>query len=162
MVNKAVSNTGPILHLTEINFIKAFDIFSIILIPQAVASELRKRKAAVPSKVKIYEVKGEWKDMVKILTNQNDLDLGESFAIALSLQEKANYFLTDDLDARSVAREYNLEVHGTVGIILRAFRNGIIDKKNAIEMINRLHSISSLFITRDLTESIIKEINDYK
>ncbi len=44
MADNAVSNTGPILHLTEINLIKVLDIFSSVFIPEEVAEELRKIK----------------------------------------------------------------------------------------------------------------------
>jgi len=55
--------------------------------------------------------------------------LGEAQAIAPALQLKADYFLTDDLDARTVSTIHSIEAHGTAGIILRAFREKIIDKK---------------------------------
>jgi predicted nucleic acid-binding protein len=162
MANKAVSNTGPILHLTEINFTKSLNIFSVVLIPEEVAKELNKNKTQIPNKIKILNLKPERKDAVKVLTNQYNLNLGESEAITLALQEKIDYFLTDDLDARTVAPIYHLEVHGTIGIILRAFRERIIDKKTAIEKIHDIHTNSSLFITNDLIEQIIRAIKEYK
>ena len=162
MVNKAISNTGPILHLSEIKLINALNIFSKILIPREVASELKKSKVDIPKKIETKDLKSEWKDFVKILTNQKDLDLGEAEAISLTLQEKGDFFLTDDLEARIIAKEYYIEVHGTVGIILRAFREKILDKQNAIEKINALYKDSSLFITNDLVKHIIDEINHFK
>ena len=161
MASRVVSNTGPILHLTEIDFINVFNTFSHIFIPEEVANELRKNKVIIPKKIKVITIKSEFKDIVKILTNQHNLDLGEAQAISLTMQEKSDYFLTDDLDAREVAKSYNLEVHGTIGIILRAFREKIIDKKTAIEKINDSHTKSSLFITKDLIEQTIRAINGF-
>jgi predicted nucleic acid-binding protein len=158
---KAVSNTGPIIHLTEINLIKAFDIFSQIIIPEEVEKELKNNQIVISRKIKIRRLLPDFKDRVKILTNQENLDLGEAFAIVLAMQENADYFLTDDLDARNVAVKYNLEVHGTIGIILRAFKNKIIDKKTAIEKVNDLYSKSSLFITRDLIQQVINAIEEF-
>ena len=66
------------------------------------------------------------------------------------------------MEARIVAKEYNLEVHGTVGIILRAFRERKIDKAMAIEKVRELKSKSSLFITQDLIEEIITSIKEFK
>jgi len=80
----------------------------------------------------------------------------------LALQEKADYFLTDDLDARTVANVHGVEAHGTVGIILRAFREKIISKEKAIEKLNGLYAISSLFITKDLIDHIVKSINEFE
>ncbi len=158
MANKAVSNTGPIIHLTEINLLEAFNVFSQTLIPEEVEKELGISKTAIPKKIKVLKILPEFKDRIKILSNQENIDLGEAFAIVLTMQEKADYFLADDLDARSVAIKYNIEVHGTVGIILRAFREKIIDKKTAIEKINELYHKSSLFITKDLVNEVINSI----
>jgi predicted nucleic acid-binding protein len=162
MENKAVSDKGPIIHLSEINLIKAFDIFSMVAIPEEVEKELKNSKITIFNKIKILKLSPDFKDKVKILTNQENLDLGEAFAIVLAMQEKTDYFLTDDLDARNVAIKYNLEVHGTIGIILRAFREKIIEKKTAMERVNELYSKSSLFITKDLVENVLKAIEDFK
>jgi len=161
MENKAVSNTGPIVHLTEINLLKALNIFSNIIIPEEVASELKKNNTPIPSKVKITKIISTNKDTVKLLTNQKNLDLGEAEAIALSIQEKPRIFLTDDLEARNVSKELGIKTHGTVGIILRAFKEKIIDKSKAIEKIKSLHSSSSLFITSDLIDKVISSINEF-
>ena len=162
MGNKAVSDTGPIIHLNEINLINSFDIFSELIIPEEVERELKSNKIPIFKKIKILKLSPDLKDKIKILTNQENLDLGEAFAIVLAMQEKADYFLTDDLNARNIAIKYNLQVHGTVGIILRAFREKIIDKKTAIEKVNELHAKSSLFITKDLVDSILIAIEEFK
>ena len=162
MENKAVSDTGPILHLTEINLTIALTIFSSILIPEAVETELNKNKIPIPKKIKTIRLKPEWKDISKAISNNNNIDLGESEAIALALQEKASYLLTDDLAARNAAKSFNIEVHGSVGIILRAYREKLFNKKAAIEKVNELHRSSSLFITSDLINEIVKAINEFK
>lgn len=162
MGNKAVSNTGPLLHLAEINLVKALNVFLHILIPHEVEHELRKNKIALPSKIKVLALENEFKDKSKLFINQYDLDLGEAEAIALALQERADYFLTDDLDARQVAKDFHLEVHGSIGIILRAFREKIINKEIAIEKIKELKTKSSLFITQDSIDEMIKAIQDFK
>src|SRR3989344_6978127 len=112
MGNKAVSDTGPIIHLNEINLINSFDIFSELIIPEEVERELKSNKIPIFKKIKISKLSPDLKDKIKILTNQENLDLGEAFAIVLAMQEKADYFLTDDLNARNIAIKYNLQVHG--------------------------------------------------
>ena len=131
------------------------------MIPEEVEKELKDNKIIVPRKIKILKLLPDFKDRVKILTNQENLDLGEAFAIVLAMQEKTDCFLTDDLDARNVAIKYNMEVHGTIGIILRAFRNKIIDKKMTIEKVNELYNKSSLFITRDLVQQVINAVEEF-
>ena len=106
-------------------------------------------------------LENEFKDKAKIFVNQHDLDFGEAEAIALVLQERADYFLTDDLDARQTAKDYHIDVHGTIGIILRSFREKIISKELAIEKARKLKAKSSLFITQDLIDEVIKAIQDF-
>ena len=164
MANKVISDTGPLIHLSEIDLIKALDAFKEIYIPEEVNNELKRNRIDknVFNNVKIANLGPKFKDVAEIIVNKFSLDLGEAQAIALSLQEKADYFLTDDLDARTVANAHNIEAHGTVGIILRAFREKIINKKLALEKINELYTSSSLFITRNLINQIIKSINEFK
>ena len=164
MANKVISDTGLLIHLSEIDLIKALDAFKEIYIPEEVNNELKRNRIDknVFNNVKIANLGPKFKDVAEIMVNKFSLDLGEAQAIALSLQEKADYFLTDDLGARTVANAHNIEAHGTVGIILRAFREKIINKKLALEKINELYTSSSLFITRDLIDQIIKSINEFK
>ncbi|OGI65350.1 hypothetical protein A2647_05315 [Candidatus Nomurabacteria bacterium RIFCSPHIGHO2_01_FULL_40_24b] len=162
MGSKAVSNTGPIIHLTEINLIKILNIFQNITIPEEVKKELIKNNVPIPKRIKITKLKPESKDKTKILTNEYNLDLGEAEAISLALQEKVDYFLTDDLDARQIAKEFKLETHGTIGIILRAFKEKIISKEKTIEKIKELKTNSSLFITQDLISEVVESVKNFR
>jgi len=161
MGSKAVSDTGPIIHLSEICLLEAFNIFSEVFIPEEVEKELIQNNVLAPKKIKILKLLPEFKDKVKILADEEEIDLGEAFAIALSMQEKADYFLTDDLDARNAAIKYNIQVHGTIGILLRAFREKKITKKATIEKVNELYLNSSLFVTKDLIDEIIIAIEEF-
>jgi predicted nucleic acid-binding protein len=162
MEAKAVSDSGPIIHLNEINFLESFNIFNSVLIPEEVESEIKKHKIYPMKKIRVAALNTRHKDIVKILTNQKDLGLGESEAISLAIQEKPCIFLTDDLEARNIAKEFSLDVHGSLGIILRAFREELINLDIAIKKINELQSKSSLFITRDLIENAIKAVKSFK
>ena len=162
MGSKAVSNTRPIIHLTEINLIKILNIFQNITIPEEVKKELIKNNVPIPKRIKITKLKPESKDKTKILTNEYNLDLGEAEAISLALQEKVDYFLTDDLDARQIAKEFKLETHGTIGIILRAFKEKIISKEKTIEKIKELKTNSSLFITQDLISEVVESVKNFR
>ena len=162
MVNEAVTDTGPVLHLNEINLLNIFDSFSAVFVPPEILNEIEKNKIKPFSKLKVVNLNSNSKNIVNILFNEKELDLGESEAISLALQENINLFLTDDLDARKIAREYNLEVHGTLGIILRAFSDNRITKELAINKIWELFEQSSLFLTLDLVNYAVKSINNFK
>ena len=96
------------------------------------ANELKKNKVLIPKKISIILLDSSSKDFLNMLIQKYSLDFGEAEAIALNLQEKSEYFLTDDLDARRIANEFQIEVHGTIGIILKAFKEKIISKKHLL------------------------------
>ena len=164
MASRVVSNTGPLMHLVEIDFVKALDVFQEVYVAQEVINELKRNKVKeyIFREIMLINLKPKFKDVAEILVNKFSLDLGESQSIALALQKRVDCFLTDDLDARTVANVHGLEAHGTVGIILRAFREKIINKETAINKVNELYTSSSLFITKDLVEQIIKAINEFR
>ena len=164
MASRVVSNTGPLIHLVEIDFVKALDVFQEVYVAQEVINELKRNKVKeyIFREIRLINLKPKFKDVAEILVNKFSIDLGEAQSIALALQERIDYFLTDDLDARTVANVHSIEAHGTVGIILRAFREKIINKETAINKVNELYISSSLFITKDLVEQIIKAINEFR
>jgi predicted nucleic acid-binding protein len=64
------------------------------------------------------------------------VDLGEASAIALCYQKGSVQIILDDYKARRFAEELQLQVIGTMGIIVRAKKEGIIDSvKPVIEKI---------------------------
>lgn len=62
------------------------------------------------------------KNIVTVL--QAELDNGESEAIALALEKSADLILLDDAEAREKARLYHFKITGTLGILLRAKKEG--------------------------------------
>ena len=167
-INVVVSNSGPLTHLAQVNSFGILNTLKNINITQEVfdevclfnnlpgSEEVRKSKI-----IKVKYLGPKSKDRSKLISEKYSLDLGEATSISLAKQEKINTFLTDDLSTRIVAKEFGLKVHGTVGIVLRAFRIGSITKKKSIQVIQDLYKKSSLFITADLVNYAIKEIRKY-
>ena len=81
--------------------------------------------------------------------------------MALCRKFNKNLFLTDDLDAREAGLALGLEVHGSVGIIARAYRYGLIDLGEAKSTLEDLYTVSDLFVARAIIESVIEEIEKY-
>jgi predicted nucleic acid-binding protein len=54
---------------------------------------------------------------------------------------------TDDKSAREIAEYYGLEVHGSAGILARAYRSKILSYEEVREALERLHRDSSLYMT---------------
>jgi len=54
----------------------------------------------------------------------HDLHRGEAESIALALEVKPDILLLDETEARQVAGSYGLPVTGTLGVLIRASRDG--------------------------------------
>lgn len=165
---RAISNASPLIHLAEIGCFKILDIWEMILILQEVFDEVCKFAAPGSKEVRksenisVHSLTGDSKNLTKRLALAYELNPGEAAAIALARQEGISLFFTDDLDARLVASSLGLTVHGSVGILLRAFREKMLTKEGVISKVSMLETESSLFITRDLINFIIKEITEYR
>jgi predicted nucleic acid-binding protein len=83
----------------------------------------------------------------KALTWGNQIDEGESAAIALAMQTQAEWLLSDDTKARQFAEFLGLETHGSIGLLLWAIAVGHI--KSQGESLNLLTALSgsSLWIS---------------
>ncbi len=164
-IKNAVFNTGPFIHLKEINCLKLLNLFEKIIISNEVFEEYdseTKNEIKKHKNIFIINLNSKTKDLSKYLIEQYNIHLGEATSIALSKQENIKLFFTDDLDAREIAKLSGIEVHGTLAIITRSLKENIIDKKETIKIIKDLHENSSLYITKDLINWILEKINKYK
>ena len=120
-----ISNTSPLTNLAAIGqFSLLQSLFGQIEIPVAVSGELSAGGKNWPGAAEAAAA--NW---VRIKTVNNpalvdalrlDLDFGESEAIALAIESRADLVLLDEQSARFAAQHFNLRVMGVVGILLRA------------------------------------------
>lgn len=81
------------------------------------------------------------------------LDEGEAEAIVLALEINASLILIDDREARLQAKRLGLRVTGTLGILLRAKKLGLI--KSLREELDKLKG-TGFRISKNLEEEILK------
>ena len=116
-----VSDTSPIVCLAHLKCINLLDhLFTNILIPHSVYNELLTSNIIDTNFLQqnpFFRIKNPKNtQLVKKLRSQ--LDLGESEAIALSIEEKPEFLLIDESLGREIALHYNLSIKGTLGILL--------------------------------------------
>ena len=127
---KAVSNSGSIIHLSEVNCFDALQIADVV-IPSAVYHEVTRydkpgSKELQNSHIPVIRLNKEEKVFVMRLCSAYGIDAREAEAIALCLSGRYQLFFTDDSDARDVGELYDLEVHDTAGIVARAQSSGLL------------------------------------
>ena len=131
MPKKVVSNTTPILSLLKIgrlNLLK--ELYGCISVPFAVYQEIESGKD------KDYYVdisKTGWIKIEKIHSKDSklyffDLDEGEAEVLILAYEQQADLVILDEIVERRYALQMNLNLTGTLGILLKAKNLGHIDK----------------------------------
>ncbi|MFP4299644.1 MAG: DUF3368 domain-containing protein [Spirulinaceae cyanobacterium] len=93
-------------------------VFSPVFIPPAVAEEVSLYMSWLTLETP--------NNQALIVTLKTQLDPGESEAIALAVERPDTFIILDDLSAREVALQLNLKVIGTVGLLLKAKRRGVV------------------------------------
>jgi len=89
---------------------------------------------------------------------QNELDYGESEAIALFIENPLNALLLDEKSARQVARRMNLPILGTVGILIWAKQQGLIDSLK--EQLDRLMSQGQFRLSQRVYGSALQKVGE--
>jgi predicted nucleic acid-binding protein len=86
------------------------------------------------------------------------LDAGETEALILMKEIPNAIFLTDDSAARLAANQMGFEVHGTIGILVRAIRRGYRKPVEVLQALSELPRKSTLHIKPSLLEESILKI----
>lgn len=158
-----ISNSSPIMNLAIIGQLHLVqELFGEIIIPKEVWSELIIEGKGKPGTneiekakwIKVEEVQNN--SLVKILSK--DLDVGESAAIALAIEKKADLLLLDETDARNLAELYNLTKTGIIGILMKAKKRNLI--KEIKPMLNKLRIHAHFWIKPDLYDAILSEMGE--
>lgn len=165
-MDKTVSNAGPLIHLAEIGEFELLKVFSTIHIPEKVYEEVCIE--GMPGDVEVrnaenIEVSSILEEELRWIADKISfrLDEGELHALSLCSKLEAEIFLTDDPDARYIGKRLGFEVHGSVGVIARAYRNGLIDLEKSKRALESLYSISKLFVTKAIIEEAIMELETF-
>lgn len=157
-----VSNTSPILNLAIIGQLSLLhEQCGEMWIPPGVLDELRVEEDLPGSQAIREAMKAGWlhakdvEDQVLVRVLQRDLDRGESEAIALAVQVKADWTLLDEREGRRVAKSLGLKVVGALGILLRARREGKLPSlRRAME---ELQQEAGFRIGADLFAQLLRE-----
>lgn len=124
-----VSDTSPLNYLVLCNAAGILPrLFGRVIVPTAVLVELRDPRA--PNIVRGWaNTLPEWVS-IRTPTKIDEgltLDPGEREAISLALEIQANLVLVDEAAARAAAKERGIAVIGTLGVLVRASENDLVD-----------------------------------
>ncbi len=151
-----VADAGPLHYLVLIGHVDLLPgMFEGVWIPAIVRHELNHPQT--PKAVRDWIVAAPaWLSIVSEPIPDEDpalaaLDDGERAAIALAAQLHADLVLMDDRAGVAVARARGLEVTGTLGLLDRAARRGLVDLAAAFAALEA----TNFHTTRELTDRIL-------
>lgn len=162
-----VSDTGPIIHLSEINQFRSFRIFQKVFVPYEIYMEVKSKKLPgyneIDSKpiIPVHLTERE-RIVAEGMSLEYNLKINDATVIALSKCRSLPILLTDDLDVRECAKHAGIKTVGSIGILLRAYRENKLSYEKLIPCLDSLITDSSLFITPRLIKKVKKEVKRYR
>lgn len=141
----AVTNSTCLIGLERIERLDILpQVFSSVTIPSAVSAEVG--------------LEADWlvvrtvQNLTVVAVLKTQVDPGEAEAIALAIELGDVFVILDDRKARQLAQQLSLKVIGTVGMLLRAKRFGVIPEiKPLLAALNQVNfRISEALIQKAL------------
>lgn len=165
----AVSNSGPLIHLTLAGLLDfVFKLFDFIIIPPMVYEEIVVKgkeqsysdayileRAVNNELIKIEAVKKGNENITSSKLHEAEID-----TIKLYLQSDFETILLDDEEARVFARKLGIKVSGTLGILVKLYKNGFFGFSEAIKYLKKINEI--MYLSSDVycyIETVLKEIS---
>jgi len=160
MARVVVANSSVLIHLSRINLLNLLkDLFGKIYIPEAVYHEVvteGRGKSGADVVERANWIKTEpVRNRVLVNYLSTELDHGESEAIVLAMELKADLILLDESEARKIARSLGLNTKGTIGVLLLAWRKGLLD--DIEKVINELVS-KGFWLKETIRTKLLQEI----
>jgi uncharacterized protein len=147
-----VSDTSPITGLLRIGKSSLlFKLFGEVVIPEAVRDELLRFHTSLPAELKVRSVQNAPKSL-------KGLDRGETEAIVLAKELRADFLLMDEKDGRAVAIEEGLRPIGLAGIVIAAKKAGLIT--SATDLIEELRTSGKVYLSDDLRNEVLRQTNE--
>jgi predicted nucleic acid-binding protein len=159
---KVICDAGPIIHLDELDALHLLGDFQEVIVGPLVRQEvagIRPAALTILESLSISPAVVPTHDEVLLsLCRAFTLDSGEIEALQLMKQFADSILLTDDAAARLVAERMGFEVHGSVGILIRAIRRGQMQPAEVLHLLGEIETKSTLFIKKSLIDYVASSI----
>lgn len=153
-MTSAVCDSGPLTHLWQIGVWSAFGTLEAIHVAAVVVQEIREHVALDQLEILVgcalhtyavtqHEIESSQMALPLKITLQN-ADLA---TLALARRIAPDLVLTDDLALRRAVEAQGQVPMGSVGLLLRAFKAGLLDAKSLDQAIDGLFVHSTLYLS---------------
>jgi hypothetical protein len=158
-----VSDTSPIINLASVGKLELLQqLYGKIAIPKAVYHEITIKGAgqAGANELPILKwiVSHQVVDLLFFASPRMELDEGESEAIALAHQLKADLLLLDERHGRAVASRLGLKFIGLLGILVEAKKNGFLSSVKPV--LDELISKVGFWVSHKLYVEVLQSVGE--
>jgi hypothetical protein len=123
MAQVVIADASVLIALAQVGQLPLFErLYAEVVIPPAVQREVAPSLPKLPPWIHTQTLQRPLDSRVA----EAALDAGETEAISLALETKAQWVILDDLQARRLAKDLGLAVVGTAGVLFAAKRRGFI------------------------------------
>jgi len=159
---RAVSNAGPLIHLSWIDRLDLLDeLFEEVVVPDGVADEiLRTGTDVVGGDAIRAALAAGWlpvravTDKAEVAALTANLGQGEAETLVLMAQENGDLLLVDDRRARDEAERRGVPFTGTIGLLREARERGLIEAAHPLVL--RLRRMG-FWVSGDLVDRLERE-----
>jgi predicted nucleic acid-binding protein len=157
-----VCDAGPLIHLDELGCLDLLADFQEVVVPDAVWEEVSRHRPSALGRRKLklqrLTVTAQATSDLTKLAQDFSLAAGEMEALLVMAERPDAVLLTDDAAARLVADNLGYEVHGTIGVVVRALRREQRTKRQVLNLLRSIPRKSTLHISGSLLDSVIEQI----
>jgi predicted nucleic acid-binding protein len=157
-----ICDAGPLIHLDELGCLDLLADFREILVPDAVWNEVARHRPSALRRGRVrlnrVTVSAIASPELEALADAFSLADGELESLVLMADLPQATLLTDDAAARLVATNLGYDVHGTLGIIVRAIVTKQRTKRQVLNLLQAIPRRSTLHLAESLLASIIAQV----
>lgn len=149
-----MADTSTVLHLVEIKRPDLLCLFETVAISQHVRAELRRNRALKPvadallSQLRVTGVTYEQLRHHQQLLAAFKLHEADLSTAALAAALRPDVVLTDDLALRKALESQGWTVVGSIGVLVRALKTGLIPRTEMLDCLDKLLDNSSLYTSK--------------
>lgn len=164
-----VSDSGPLTVLAKLNLLPLLaELYGRILIAESVYMEMVTvglvRGYEDAARIRLFWSQMGWQPLaidaevaVPSLRTVN-LDRGEKDTLALALTLEHALMLMDESAGRAVARSHGVHVRGSLGVLIDAYRNQMINESDLRFYFAEIERRQDIWINRTLLQRLLHEV----
>jgi predicted nucleic acid-binding protein len=166
MAINVVSNAGPLMVFSKLNILHLLKgLYVRVELPLSVYRETVSvgiRRGFTDAQVlNSFLMQNEWKPIktfeIPVDVQNLNLDRGEKESIALALSKNA-LLLMDEERGRDFARQNNLSVRGSLGVLIEAFAKKMISEDQLRFYFQQISEREDIWINPDLCVRLLEQI----